>query len=499
VPGPFRIVPKQSAFVLSPNRPTKVKYEAVGATNFELIIQQLGMIPSQKLASASGEFEIDLRESIPELVKRVGPSIANSSRYNAAKSPFDGYTMIVRDAYRNIVGKNPSGIPVLIKADVQAYNADGKVVCLPHSYFVEIPKKDFEQFQSAATPRVAAGSNRPTRSEAPSSRSKPRKPRMTTTANQQSAMDYSSAFRETLAEMEGEPNWEQLKADVAAADAKYRSSNPGSSDAAAYESRTWTDTRGRTVRAKYMQRKDEVVVISNAENQIFRIPLERLSEADREWVAAQSPAGTPAIPPAAVSLEALGSALQAHQDVHGSYPPKGLVSEDGTALLSWRVLLLEQLGYASLAAAFRYDEPWDSEHNRKLIPLMPAVFSGDAAIPGGKTPYVAVVSSSGAISDRYATRGSDIQDPPDKTLLLLEVTPGVAQVWTQPVDPTVNDCRNFDTFLRFRNDRVLACFVDASLGAIALGTPELEWKKLISIRDGQRIQADIERVNTAER
>src|SRR5438445_25177 len=53
----------------------------------------------------------------------------------------------------------------------------------------------------------------------------------------------------------------------------------------------------------------------------------------------------------------------------------------GKPLLSWRVMLLPYLEQAPLYHQFRFNEPWDSEHNKKLLQHMPAVY----AAPGIKT------------------------------------------------------------------------------------------------------------------
>ncbi len=54
--------------------------------------------------------------------------------------------------------------------------------------------------------------------------------------------------------------------------------------------------------------------------------------------------------------------------------PAGYSDQDGKLILSWRVAILPALGEEELWKQFRLDQPWDSEHNRKLIPKMPAVF-----------------------------------------------------------------------------------------------------------------------------
>ena len=56
------------------------------------------------------------------------------------------------------------------------------------------------------------------------------------------------------------------------------------------------------------------------------------------------------------------------------YPAGAIFSKDGKPLLSWRVALLEHMD-RELFKEFKLDEPWDSEHNKKLIPRMPKLYA----------------------------------------------------------------------------------------------------------------------------
>jgi hypothetical protein len=379
---------------------------------------------------------------------------------------------------------------------VQAYNATGGSVRLPHAYLVDIPEREFEQYQTGAPPsRVASNPNQPQRPEPARTRTSPPRRAADTTSGKQTAVGYSQAFRQRLGTSGEKLDLDRLKADLAAADAKFLDGlSEGNAVAAA--PRTWTDTKGKTLTAAFINREGDVVVVRDEQNRTLRIPLAQLSDADKRWAQSQA-TGTQAVsyPSPALSLRTLGLAIGKHHDAHHCYPPKALVSEEGSALLSWRVLLLQQLGYESLAAAFRYNERWDSEHNLQLVPLMPAVFRGETEVAaGGKTPYVAVFSQTGIVSDQYATRTSDHKDPAGQTLLLTEVLPTVAPAWTQPADPSASLVSRFDQILRFRDDRVVVCFSDASVGTLPIGTAELEWKKLIDIQDGQAVEAVIEPV-----
>ena len=86
-------------------------------------------------------------------------------------------------------------------------------------------------------------------------------------------------------------------------------------------------------------------------------------------------------------LKQLGVAM--HQFESGvQFLPGGLADTKGQPGLSWRVLILPNLGVeeAKLYEQFKLTEPWDSEHNKTLIAKMPKVFeSPGKAAPEGKT------------------------------------------------------------------------------------------------------------------
>ena len=58
-----------------------------------------------------------------------------------------------------------------------------------------------------------------------------------------------------------------------------------------------------------------------------------------------------------------------HLPAASSYDP------EGKPLLSWRVYVLPHMEQQALFNQFHLDEPWDSEHNRKLIDQMPELFA----------------------------------------------------------------------------------------------------------------------------
>lgn len=146
-------------------------------------------------------------------------------------------------------------------------------------------------------------------------------------------------------------------------------------------------------------------------------------------------------------LVALHSAAVAFAKT-GRLFPGGVASSPSAVGLSWRVQLLPHLGQQELFGQFKLNEPWDSDHNKKLIEKMPDVF----ASPGkqaekGHTFLRTTVGVEGIIpvpAGRQGVRfprgpgspvpGRQVQSIADGrgTVLYIEAT--VSTPWTKPDD-----------------------------------------------------------------
>ena len=70
-------------------------------------------------------------------------------------------------------------------------------------------------------------------------------------------------------------------------------------------------------------------------------------------------------------------ALAMH-NYHGTYnrlPPQATYDKNGKPMLSWRVMILPFIEQQNLYNRFHLDEPWDSEHNKKLLARMPKIYA----------------------------------------------------------------------------------------------------------------------------
>lgn len=64
-----------------------------------------------------------------------------------------------------------------------------------------------------------------------------------------------------------------------------------------------------------------------------------------------------------------------YRSENGAFPSTHTENAKGNPLLSWRVHMLPYLNQGDLYDQFHLDEPWDSEHNKKLLKKMPEIYS----------------------------------------------------------------------------------------------------------------------------
>ncbi len=184
-------------------------------------------------------------------------------------------------------------------------------------------------------------------------------------------------------------------------------------------------------------------------------------------------------------------AMHNYHDKHGTFPPRGTYSDDGKPLLSWRVHILPYLDQSELYKQFHLDEPWDSEHNKQLIPLMPAIYADpDSALQkrnaAGRTTYV-VPTGKGTVFERpEGNTFKEITDGTSNTILLVEVASMGAPIWTQPKDWLVDLNNPWERLRQNDRDWFTAGFCD---GHVRILSSSLSAKKLRALltRDGGEV------------
>lgn len=157
-----------------------------------------------------------------------------------------------------------------------------------------------------------------------------------------------------------------------------------------------------------------------------------------------------------------------------SFPPGASRDKAGKKLLSWRVLVLPYLDQKDLYDQFHLDEPWDSEHNRKLIPMMPATFAAPqlskAARAQGKTTYLAVAGATGVFGQPQGVQLRDIIDGTSNTMLVVDVKDQNAVVWTKPEDWVPDEKKPLNALIGHYPEGFLALFADGVVHLIMENT-----------------------------
>jgi prepilin-type processing-associated H-X9-DG protein len=135
-------------------------------------------------------------------------------------------------------------------------------------------------------------------------------------------------------------------------------------------------------------------------------------------------------------LKQMALAMHNYMDVYKTFPAQYSSDKQGKPLLSWRVHILPFVEQDNLYRQFKLDEPWDSEHNKKLIPMMPPVYKSpfQKNVPAGKTTYLVPVGKNTIFPGAKGTSIRDITDGTSNTIMVVEVNDENAVTWTKPDD-----------------------------------------------------------------
>lgn len=194
------------------------------------------------------------------------------------------------------------------------------------------------------------------------------------------------------------------------------------------------------------------------------------------------------------NLKQILLAMHNYHDVYRHFPAAYGMKKDGTKLLSWRVYLLPYLEQQALYEQFHLDEPWDSDHNKKLISKMPKVFASPS-LPAelaakGMASYVAPVGEKTIWEGSKATGIQTILDGTSNTIAVLEADAEHAVIWTKPDDLVVdwkNSVKGLELWKSGTKSAFLAGYCDGSVRAISEKIDNGLMKKLLQKDDGEPI------------
>jgi hypothetical protein len=191
-------------------------------------------------------------------------------------------------------------------------------------------------------------------------------------------------------------------------------------------------------------------------------------------------------------MREIALAMHKYADAKRTLPPPYVADKVGTPLLSWRVLILPYLGQESLYKQFHLDEPWDSQHNKQLIPRMPAVFmSPNSKVSDqAKTNYLTVRGEDTAFPGTKGIGFAEIRDGLSNTILTVEVSDAKAAAWTAPHDFLYDRQDPIHGLVGLWPDGFLAGFADGSVRFIWSSISPADLKALFTRNGGETVGAE---------
>ena len=165
--------------------------------------------------------------------------------------------------------------------------------------------------------------------------------------------------------------------------------------------------------------------------------------------------------------------------------------------LSWRVHILPFLEQKNLYDQFNLDEPWDSPHNRKLIPQMPEFYACPSLpdLPAGFTVYQVPYSDlkSNPETEKIAMFDNsdksvgfgEILDGSTNTIAVLEVDEAAAVEWTKPTDWEFTPSDPMHDLGNLHPGVIVVGMADGSSHSIPINTSPEEFKAMITRNGGE--------------
>jgi hypothetical protein len=197
--------------------------------------------------------------------------------------------------------------------------------------------------------------------------------------------------------------------------------------------------------------------------------------------------------PTAERMKEVAHGLHHYVDAHTRLPAVANFDKAGKPLLSWRVHVLPYVGEEKLYKEFHLDEPWDSEHNKKLIEKMPAVFRGPShKLNGqGKTVILAPVGADTAFTGKTEGRRfpTEFTDGTSNTILLVLADDAHAVEWTKPDDLKI-DLDKPDAGLGRQLEQFLVALADGTVRLVKPSVSKQTLRNAFTANDGQVLGAD---------
>jgi beta-lactamase regulating signal transducer with metallopeptidase domain len=192
------------------------------------------------------------------------------------------------------------------------------------------------------------------------------------------------------------------------------------------------------------------------------------------------------------NLRQISLAMLNYHDVHKHFPAASILGPDGKTRHSWRVAILPYIEQESLYKQYRFDEPWDSENNKRLLSHIPPVFQHpDAKGKSTNSSYYLLTGIGGIFQEEAAKKGTSfaaIRDGTSNTILAVEAIRDIP--WTKPEDIPFDVDGPLPKLGGFDPQGFSAAFADGAVRIVSTSVDAKVLKALFTAGGGEVVSPD---------
>ncbi|QDT46588.1 hypothetical protein Pan258_06070 [Symmachiella dynata] len=208
------------------------------------------------------------------------------------------------------------------------------------------------------------------------------------------------------------------------------------------------------------------------------------------------------------NLNQISARLRKREKIFMNFPPASAQHPNHEGHYhSWRVVSLPYIKHSDPVEAkkietfyskYNFDEPWDSEQNLKLLPMMPDFYAAPGADPeSGMTPYLAIAGLKTVIrslklphpNGYNGTKIVNIRGGTAHTIMVVESKKTVP--WTKPEDIPFDPSEPFNYEDWFKPEGFFALFAD--------GTPRYLHAELFQNKKNKSLLTAMFKINGDEK